>query len=129
MRDEAARFEAGSANMVGLSGLSASLEMFLAVRNCHGDQAIGDRVVSLATRLDELLQDLGVQTSLATNPENRSGIVNFSVDGVEPAAIRSRGLEQDVVLSCRGSGVRASIHAYNNEDDLQRLVAVVRSFC
>ncbi len=129
LRDEAARFEAGSANMVGLGGLSASLEMFLAVRQCHGDQAIGDRVVSLATRLDGLLRDLGAQTSLAAAPENRSGIVNFSIAGAEPAAIRSRGLEQDVVLSCRGSGVRASIHAYNNEEDLQRLVAVVRSFC
>ncbi|GAA5508840.1 aminotransferase class V-fold PLP-dependent enzyme [Novipirellula caenicola] len=129
LRDEAARFEAGSANMVGLGGLSASLEMFLAVRRCHGDQAIGDRVVTLATRLDGLLRELGVQSSLAEDPKNRSGIVNFSVAGAEPAAIRSRGLEQDVVLSCRGNGVRASIHAYNNEEDLQRLVTVVRSFC
>ncbi|TWU20117.1 Cysteine desulfurase [Novipirellula galeiformis] len=129
LRDEAARFEAGSANMVGLGGLSASLEMFLAVNECHGESAIGDRVVALATQLDGMLRQLGATTSLAVDPKHRSGIVNFSLRGVEPAQIRSRGLDEHVVLSCRGSGVRASVHAYNNEDDLQRLVAVARSFC
>ncbi|MFG0263120.1 MAG: aminotransferase class V-fold PLP-dependent enzyme [Novipirellula sp. JB048] len=129
LRDDAARFESGSANMIGLAGLSASLEMFLAVRECHGDSAIGDRVVALATQLDQMLRELGATTSLAVDPKHRSGIVNFTLPGVEPAQLRRRGLEQHVVLSCRGKGARASVHAYNNEHDLQRLVAVARSFC
>ena len=36
-------------------------------------------------------------------------------------------MRQKVVLSCRDGGVRAAIHAYNDEDDLERLVDVVRA--
>ncbi|WP_146401708.1 aminotransferase class V-fold PLP-dependent enzyme [Planctomycetes bacterium CA13] len=128
LRNEAARYESGSANMVGLAGLSASLDIFLAVLDHHGADAIEQRVVGLATELDQKLRAMGVKTSLAADRENQSSIVNFRLDGTEPAKIRERGLEQNVVLSCRGSGVRASVHAYNNEEDLDRLVAVVKSF-
>lgn len=125
LHDTAARFEPGSANMVGVRALSASLDLFLQVRRQLGKHAIGERIIGLATKLSEMLGQLGVQTQLASDPVHRSGIVNFQVPGIEPGEVRNQCLEQEVVVSCRGAGVRASIHAYNNEEDLQRLVDVV----
>ncbi len=126
LRDDAARFEGGSANMVGLAALGASLDMFLAVNREFGPDAIGRRVTLLAEELDRRLQRLGVSTRLPAEPQRRSGIVTFDVPGIEPAAFRNLALERGVVLSCRDGGVRASLHAYHDDDDLNRLEAVVR---
>lgn len=125
LKDTAGRFEPGSPNMVGAAALLASLEMFLKVRQQHGDAAIGDRVVELATQLDSLLQAVGVKTRIAESEQNRSGIVTFDVPGCDPIELRKQAFAENIVLSVRDGGVRASIHAYNNEDDLKRLVDVV----
>ncbi|MGB7347242.1 MAG: aminotransferase class V-fold PLP-dependent enzyme [Pirellulaceae bacterium] len=125
LRDTAARFEPGSANMVGIAALSANVEMFLAFRAAFGDAAIGDRIVSLANYLHKKLLELGITSRLPAERKNQSGIVTFEVPGVDPAEVRRQGLEEHVVVSCRGGGIRASIHAYNTESDLDRLVAVV----
>ena len=127
LKREAARYESGSANMVGLAALSASMEIFLLVQKHHGLAAIEERVVSLTEELNKMLKSVGVTTSMADHRSNRSGILNFSLPSVEPATVRNRGLERKVVLSCRGSGVRVSVHAYNNLEDLNRLVDVVNS--
>ena len=126
LRSTAARFESGSANMLGAAALSASLDMFLNVRQRHGEASIQDRVVDLADRLNEQLRSAGAITRHVSSAANRSGILKFEVPGVEPAEFRRRALEQKVVVSCRGGGVRASVHAYNDQTDLERLVEVVR---
>ena len=127
IRGEAARFEAGSANMVGMSALAASVELFLEIRRQHGNQAIGERVIGLAETLDRMLGEIGVPTRLPADPQCRSGIVTFDVPETDPAAVRKEAMQRGVVVSCRGGGVRASIHAYNNEDDLARLVEAVQA--
>lgn len=127
LRGQASRFEGGSANLLGMAGLAASLEMFLQVRRVHGANAIGERVVDLASRLSDQLQAAGAESRFPTAEDHQSGIVTFNVPGVEPAEVRRRGLEQHVVLSCRDGGVRAAIHAYNNDDDLDRLISLVKS--
>ena len=126
LRSGADRFEAGSANMVGAAALCASLEMFLKVREHHGEDAISQRVIGLVESLDEALRAAGAITRLPKLPENRSGILTFEVPGVEPSEVRKRALQEKVVVSCRDGGVRASVHAYNDADDLARLVNVVR---
>lgn len=127
LRSTAARFESGSANMLGAAALSASLELFLQVRQQHGDDAIGRRILSLVDRLDQRLRAAGASTRCVASEAHRSGIVTFELPGVDPVEVRRRALEQNVVVSCRDGGVRASVHAYNDEDDLSRLVEVVRS--
>jgi selenocysteine lyase/cysteine desulfurase len=128
LRKTAARFEPGSANMIGNAALAASVEMFCEIRRFHGPTAMGRRVVQLAEQLDQALQQLGVATRLPNDPQHRSGILTFDVPGMTPAEVRRRALEQKVVLSCRDGGVRASIHAYNNDDDLNRLTRVIADF-
>jgi selenocysteine lyase/cysteine desulfurase len=99
---------------------------------------IRGRVVALAELLRERLRatpgvsvyDLGAQ---------RCGIVTFTVAGVEPAAVKERLAQQriNVTTSSRSSTlldmdarglamlVRASVHYYNTEDEVDRFVRAV----
>ena len=113
--------------MLGLTGLDASVDLFMRVLEKHGPESICQRVCQLARRLDQMLHEIGIQSRLNPHPEHQSGIVTFEVPDRDPASVRKTAAEQGVVVSCRGGGIRASIHAYNNEEDLQRLVDVVRS--
>lgn len=128
LRNDAARFEGGSANMVGVASLSASVDLFVQIYREHGVHAIEQRVIELAECLNDQLLPLGAATRLPKSRSHRSGIVTFTLDSASPAEFRKRAMEQGVVVSCRDGGIRASIHAYNDAHDLDRLVEVVRSF-
>lgn len=127
LRHSAARFEPGSANMSGAAALGASIDLISAIRAEHGVTAIENRVLSLATELHERLAEVGIETRLPAEIDHRSGIVTFDVPGQDPASVRKRAMEQGCVVSCRGGGIRAGIHAYNNSSDLERLVTAVTS--
>ncbi len=127
LRGDARRFESGSANMAGAAALSASVEMFLKVREHHGAGAIAERVIGLVEQLDEMLRRAGATTRLPQSRDHRSGILTFEIPGVEPAEFRRQAFEEKVAVSCRDGGIRASVHAYNDDDDLARLVHVVGS--
>ncbi|WP_182871242.1 aminotransferase class V-fold PLP-dependent enzyme [Rhodopirellula sp. JC639] len=127
LRHSAARFEPGSANMSAAAALGASVDLFRAVGQLHGPDAIGDRVIGLASELDDRLRAIGIESQMPETRSHRSGIVTFTVPGQDPAAVRNRALEQGCVVSCRGGGIRAGIHAYNDSSDLERLVNAVAS--
>jgi selenocysteine lyase/cysteine desulfurase len=127
LRNSAARFEPGSANMAGAAALGASVEMFSKIRTVHGADAISSRVLGLAAELSQRLNEIGISTRLPETRKNQSGIVTFDVPGQDPSAVRQRAIDQGCVVSCRGGGIRASVHAYNNASDLERLVASVAS--
>lgn len=127
LRDDAARFETGSANMPGLMAFAASLEMFVEVARRHGDDAIGQRVLERETKLRRLIEERG-GTLLFENspaPMHGSGIVTFTLQDESPVDFRSRAVQSGVVVSCRGGGVRASVHVYNDDADLLRLADLI----
>lgn len=127
LRDDAARFETGSANMPGLMAFAASLEMFVEVARRHGDDAIGQRVLERETKLRRLIAERG-GTLLFENspaPMHGSGIVTFTLQDESPVDFRSRAVQSGVVVSCRGGGVRASVHVYNDDADLLRLADLI----
>lgn len=125
-RNDAARFEGGSANMVGLAALGAALEMFLTVTRIHGPDAIARRVLATAESIQERLHRLGIASRFPKDPARRSGIVTFRVPGWDPAAFRKLAMDRGIVLSCRDGGVRASVHAYHDEGDLDRFEQALR---
>ena len=130
LANAATRFESGSANMIAAAGLHQSLDYFNTIADRHGRSAMADRVIDAGDRLAESLRSAGATVRPRSNGQQRSthgsGIVWFDVPGVPPAEVRRVALDAGVVLSCRGGGVRAAIHAYNNGDDIDAITSVVR---
>ena len=60
--------------------------------------------------------------------EQRSGIVSFEFPGGDPMAVKRHAMRREVVFGCRAGRLRISPHAYNNEEDLDRLVSALTSF-
>ena len=127
LKPNASRFEVGTQNMVGMRALRQSLAIFLAVIAEHGEAAIAERVLGLTERLDTELRRVGATTSVSPARDHRSGIVTFDLPGVPPTRFRQLAAQRQVAVSCRGIGVRASIHAYNDESDIARLIDVIES--
>jgi cysteine desulfurase/selenocysteine lyase len=134
LRPDARRFENWEANYAGKIGLGVAIDYALNV----GLEAIAARVASLADRLRGALAqlpgvfvtDLGVQ---------RCGIVSFTVEGTDPRELVARLRARDInawfsdVTSTRldmeerglRSVVRASVHYYNDEQEIGRFVLAV----
>ncbi len=125
IRPSASRYEIGSQSMLGMRALRQSLGLFLKVRAYHGDEAIANRVLDLGECLIDGLRARGVDTICHPQRKHRSGIISFAIPGVEPSVFRQLALERSVVVSCRSFGVRASVHAYNDQSDVQRLLDAV----
>ena len=136
VRADARRFENWETNYAGKVGLGAAVDYALS----WGLDAIEARVTSLAAGLRARLeQATGVQVH--DQGQRRCGIVTFTVDGV-PAQHVQRHLSQRAIntsvslvdyarldLSHRDlpDVVRASVHYYNTDDELDRLVEALPS--
>lgn len=127
LREDAGRFESGSPNMVGAAGLAASMQIFSQVHSALGPTAIEQRVLCLTDQLCWKLDQLGAMVARHSDPRHCSGIVNFQLPSIQPSKIRNACLDNQVVVSCRGDGVRASVHAFNNDDDIDRLIQTLKT--
>lgn len=121
LKDTAQRYEGGSQNSAGLLALGASLEMLLG----YGMEAISARVLEITDLACRRLQEVGATIISDRRPPQKSGIVAFEMPGRDPQEIRRRCLDREVVLSCRAGRLRLSAHAYNNAEDIERLVAAI----
>ncbi len=119
LKHTAARYEGGTYNMVGIAGLAAALE-FLAE---FGNLAIAARILEVTDALIAELQQIGAAIASDLEPEHRSGILAFTLPDTDPQIIKRKLLEQGVVVNARQGRVRLSPHAYNNAEDIQKLIA------
>lgn len=128
LKPTADRYEGGSPNMPGMLALGASLEMLSQWPTADIAGAILD-ITDLAC---ERLQSAGAKivSHRAIEPNGhdpRSGIVSFDWPGEDPVAARGRCVDAGIILSCRAGRLRISAHAYNNEADVDRLIAALEN--
>jgi len=135
IRSDARRFESWESSAAGRLGLGRAVDYALAL----GLDTVQERVAGLAD---------GLRTELAAVPGvtvhdrgiTRCGIVTFSVAGREAGAVRHQLADRRINVSvvprphpsCGGTPpvpemlVRASVHYYNTEAEVQRLVGLLR---
>ena len=118
LKPTAARYEGGSHNMAGFLGLGASLQLLLDLATEH----VAATILDFTDRAAEALTDLGANLCSPRSDAASSGILSLELPGYDPAAVRRYCLEQGVAVACRAGRLRVSAHAYNNEDDLTRLL-------
>ncbi|MEX2308693.1 MAG: aminotransferase class V-fold PLP-dependent enzyme [Pirellulales bacterium] len=129
LRPTAARYEGGSQNNAGMLALGASLKLLIDL----GIETLAASVLDITDRACERLTEIG--TKIVSDRrmdhrggEQRSGIVAFELPGRDPMAVKRHCLRQQVVFGCRAGRLRISPHAYNNEEDLDRLIEALKSF-
>lgn len=136
VRGDARRFETWESFVAGRLGLARAIDYALDL----GMEAIRDRIYALAGRLRAGLDTLPGATGRDLGRE-KCGIVSFTVDGHEPQSIKETLAAQNINVSAsrRGSTlldmtdrgldtvVRASVHYYNTEDEVDRLLDAVKA--
>ncbi|HID22564.1 MAG TPA: aminotransferase class V-fold PLP-dependent enzyme [Planctomycetaceae bacterium] len=118
LKPSAGRYEGGSYNMGGLLALGASLKLLLQ----FGVSDIFQRVVGLTERLCEKLRGCDAVIVSDRSEAHRSSIVAFELPGQDPDDLRRTCRKAGVVVNCRAGRLRVSPHAYNDEEDFDRLV-------
>jgi cysteine desulfurase / selenocysteine lyase len=135
IRGDARRFENWETNYAGKVGLTVAIDY----ARDWGITAIWDRVQSLASRLRAELEEIPGVTVRDIGAE-RCGIVTFTVDGMSAQVVQQAlaGQSMNVTIStvastrfdmeARGLNevVRASVHYYNDEAEIERFCEGVR---
>ncbi|MFQ5893854.1 MAG: aminotransferase class V-fold PLP-dependent enzyme [Nitrospinota bacterium] len=116
----AERYECGSPNYLGIHALGAALELLLEV----GLDRIWEALRSWHDRTAEALRARGATILSPWGDGERSGIVTFRL-GPDPAPLY-RALREATIITCiRNGAIRLSPHFYANDEDRERLLAVV----
>jgi selenocysteine lyase/cysteine desulfurase len=137
LRADARRFENWESNYAAQLGMGRAIDYALDI----GVDVIQQEV----TRLSALLRDLLAAVSSVTLQDigqRKCGIVTFSVAGVEAAEIKTYLREHRIQVSVSSPVstlidarrrqlpdlVRSGVHYFNTDEELEALVAVVRSY-
>jgi selenocysteine lyase/cysteine desulfurase len=126
LRPDAARYEGGSYNMIGLHGLGASLDLLESLGVGPQASPVAEQVLALADHAASELQELGATLLAPRDGPHRSGIVTFQLPRHDPHDIRRRLEAAGIVVRCRAGGVRLSPHGYNTLDEIERMFAELR---
>ncbi|MCS6864052.1 MAG: aminotransferase class V-fold PLP-dependent enzyme [Gemmataceae bacterium] len=120
LKPHAGRFEGGALNLAGITALGASLELLLSV----GIANIRERVLALTDYLCEEALRRGWTVFSSRTPAEKSGIVSLLHPTLPPEEVVKRCRAARVAVNMRAQRVRASPHAYNTTDEIDRFLRV-----
>lgn len=121
--EDATRFECGSPNMLGIHALNASLSLLLELGMDQVEKRLHENMTILIQALSAID---GVRFLSPIRPENRAGILTFTVDGIPSNNLYQALMAQGVVCACRGGGIRFSPHFYTPEKVLLRAAEILK---
>jgi selenocysteine lyase/cysteine desulfurase len=123
-RTDARRYEAGTANLAGIAGLAAGMELLLEA----GIENIAQELLRKRAWLLAALREKGFTVLQADAPApNASGILSFFRPGADMAALHQKLAAARVQVSLRADRkgqnyIRVSPHFYNTDAELRRLL-------
>jgi len=121
---DARRFETGTVHAPAFAALAASIGVLESV----GWDRIAARNRALASLARRRLAS--IEGARALTPEDRAtGLLTFAIEGVDPDRAVKFLWERRIVIRSipRRGALRASFHAFNNEEDVERLVEGVQA--
>ena len=122
LRATAARYEEGAYNFAGIHGMVGSLELLLGI----GVDRISQRILDLTDRLADQLTGRGwTLLSPRAHDGEKSGILSATHEEVAFDGLERRVLDKGAFISVRGGALRISPHAYNDQGDLETLLAAL----
>jgi len=124
LADDARRFELSTMSYASAIGLESSIAMLSSL----GFERIDQHARRLATRLVERVAELGWRPFRPlSDPSAASHIVSLRRADHDPVATAERlASESRIICGGRAGGLRISLHAYNDGDDVDRLVESLR---
>ena len=126
VRESAARYEGGSWNMAGITALGASIELLASFGLTKHRSPVADRLLAITDEACLRLHEMGATVVSVRDQEHASGIVAFELPDQDPHVVRKRCLSAGVTISCRAGRLRISPHAYNNSQDIERLIQAMQ---
>jgi selenocysteine lyase/cysteine desulfurase len=124
---DARRYEPGTANLLGLVGLRAALELLSSI----GAEAIAAELLRKRAWLVPALQAKGcVVLHADAPPENAGAIISFHRPGGDMAALHQKLAAAGVIASLRADRagrryLRFSPHFYNTDEELRRALELL----
>jgi selenocysteine lyase/cysteine desulfurase len=118
----AGRYEAGTANLAGIVGLNAALQLLLGI----GIESIEARLLAFGEKIITAMEERGFEYVGPRERSRRSGILSFTRSGGDLTKLHARLGEQGIVTSLRVTRdgtrlLRFSPHFYNTEAELERV--------
>jgi len=122
------KFQTGFRNYVGIVGLESSANYLLK----FGMENIRKKNLYLSNLLrEELSKVKNIILYGPENPEERTSIVSFNIDGQNPQTIVEKLEKQNIVLAVREileqKIVRASPHFFNTESEILEVVDAIKN--
>ncbi|MDE0812098.1 MAG: aminotransferase class V-fold PLP-dependent enzyme [Alphaproteobacteria bacterium] len=114
---DAHRFEYGNPNFLGCWVQKRSADYIRSI----GLANIETRVRELTTRLMEAAESRQIRVRTPGPWAQRAGIISLDL-GTDAKAAVAALKERGVIVSYKDTHLRASVHFYNNEDDIDRLI-------
>lgn len=116
LKPDASRFELGGPNLVSIYALNEGVKLLLET----GIERIEAHVLALGTRLLDGIAELRLPVMTPRDPALRAGIVAWE-DPNNAATARALA-EHGVYVTGSSGRIRAGMHLYNDESDVDRLV-------
>jgi len=118
LRRDAARYECGTLNTIGIFGLEASMRYLLMT----GIERVGEAVLALSAQLIAGARSLGYEVLGENHPNTRSGIVTIRREGTDSRLLVSRLKDAGIIAAPRQGYVRLSPHFYIAPEEIAQVL-------
>lgn len=100
-----------------------SLEQSLLLMTSLGEEKMYRQIQSLSEKAKTAFQEMNLLKPSTSLRRKHSSI--FNLKGNEQ--LMEKLQNNDIICALRGGGIRVGFHYYNNEDDLEKLISVLKS--
>lgn len=121
-RSDVSALQLGSLPFALIAGVQEAMHLIEEI----GLPNIEKRVLALSSHLRSGLSDLGFLPLGAKSPQEESGIVSFEVE--EADTLVDYLASQNIHVNNRRGRIRASVHFYNNSDDVDKFLSALKSY-